>query len=185
MVKQKRGLSPIVATVSVVLLTLAAAGFIAGFVVPFVKDQLNEGTECVGYEDYFMFYDDFDYNCYDNISSEWWYGLSIEADSISDEKADEVVGFKLNFFKSGDSFPVTVEDGTPTTSEIWMLNSSKPSLEVPVRGGVRTYVYNGGGEVFEKIEIFPLLRSGRLCDKTDQFRIGGERCAPSVNLTVS
>ncbi|MBU0761091.1 MAG: hypothetical protein KJ600_04590 [Nanoarchaeota archaeon] len=181
---KKKGLSTIVATIAVVLLTLAAAAFIAGFIVPLVRNQLNEGTECLGYEDYFTFYEEFEYNCYRQGGSTWLYGISVQADSVREETADEVAGFKLQFLKTGESKSVEVEDEMPKTDEIRMLNSSVAKLEIPKSGEVRTYVYTGNG-LFGTVKIAPVLKSGRTCEITDSIDIGGIECAPGVDLALT
>lgn len=64
----KKGLSAVVATVSLVLLTFAAVVVISSFIIPLVRDNLNEGTECSAYRDYFFFEEEFGYNCYNGTS---------------------------------------------------------------------------------------------------------------------
>ena len=44
---EKRGLSTVVATILLVLLTVIAVGFIFAFAVPFVKNKLGEAGTCV------------------------------------------------------------------------------------------------------------------------------------------
>lgn len=176
----KNGLSTIVATISLVLITIVAAGIIAGIVVPLVKTQLNDAKECFGYEDYFTFYEDFEYNCRQNSSQSWLQGISVKADSVSEEKAENVKGFKLHFLGDGSSESADVEEGK-IIGEIRMLNSSITHLEVPVQGEVRTYVYESD-KVFDFIEIYPVMKSGRVCDETDRIDIRGAVCNPSINL---
>jgi flagellin-like protein len=54
----RNGLSAIVATIMIILLTVSAAGIIMGFVVPFVRDGLQESTECVAFQEYYKFNED-------------------------------------------------------------------------------------------------------------------------------
>ncbi|MBU0466080.1 MAG: hypothetical protein KJ718_03510 [Nanoarchaeota archaeon] len=176
---RKKGLSSIVAIIAIILITIAAAGFIAGIIVPLVKNQLNEGAECLGYEDYFTFYEDFDYNCYENVSGNWMYGFSIEADSVSEEKAEKVKGFRLQFLRSGESIAVNVEDGAVVTNEMRMLDLSVENFDIPVQGEVRTYIYNST-ELFDFVGISPLMESGRVCDETDKIDIRGRICTISL-----
>ncbi|MFH1290895.1 MAG: archaellin/type IV pilin N-terminal domain-containing protein [Nanoarchaeota archaeon] len=183
MIIQKKGLSPVVATVAVIMLTLVAAGFIAGVVVPLIKNQLNDAKECFGYEEYFTFYEEFEYNCYINISTDWLHGVSIKAKAASGDKVEQVKGFNLQFMGSGESIAVTVENGTAVRDEIRMLKLSKTFLEVPKQGEVKTYVYNGTRR-FDSVEVFPLLKSGRVCEGTSKIDLRGERCHSSVDLEI-
>ena len=55
----RKGISPVVATLLIVFVTVAAVTLVAKFIVPLVTNNLNEGTECVDYSDYFYFEEDF------------------------------------------------------------------------------------------------------------------------------
>ena len=50
---KKRGLSEIIATIAIVLLTVGAITLVVAFVVPFVRDNLNSSTECLDYKEYY------------------------------------------------------------------------------------------------------------------------------------
>ncbi len=186
----KKGLSPVVATVALVMITVAAAVFIAGFVVPLVKNSLNEGTECLGYEDYFLFYEEFDYNCYkiENSSTgkNYIYALSIEADTVSQEMVDKIRGLRIQFLGGGENVGIEVVNGTSAGSElggIRMLNGNLSTLSLPEKGGVKTYVYNSSVK-FENIEIYPVLKSERICEQTDEIKIKDIVCDPSISFGV-
>jgi flagellin-like protein len=55
MVIGKKALSPIIAIVLLILITIAAGAIIAGFVVPFVNTGLDESTRCLDFKDYYSF----------------------------------------------------------------------------------------------------------------------------------
>ena len=56
MLKKKKALSDVVATVLIILLTVIAGAIIAQFIVPYVKDSLAESSECLDYNNgYFQF----------------------------------------------------------------------------------------------------------------------------------
>lgn len=166
-----------IATIAIVLLTITAVGILAGFVVPFVKESLYGSTECLDYKEYFTFYRDFDYNCY-SLSGNYLYAVSIRADSAKDEAAEKVDGFTLQFIGEGESQPATVKIGS-MKNEIRMLNASKTELEVPFSGEVKTYVYNSSVK-YSSVEIYPLLKSGTVCDMSDSIKIGDEICNPPL-----
>ena len=80
----KRGVSPVIAEILLVMLTIAAIGIVAGFVIPFVQNTLTKSTECTNYNDYFKFQevfnvgsDEFRYNCRD--AGDGLYGISVKA----------------------------------------------------------------------------------------------------------
>jgi hypothetical protein len=178
MAHKRKGMSPVIATVAIVLITVAAAAILAGIVVPLVKTQLNNAGECLGYEDYFSFYEDFGYNCYQDNSPNWLYGLSIKAGS--EDETEKVGGFKLQFLKGAESISVDVKDGD-NVGEVRMLDADLTTLAVPKSGEVRTYVYSAG-EMYDSVEVYPLMKSGRMCDKTDSLNLQSARCGASVDL---
>jgi len=184
--KTKKGLSPVVATLALVMITVAAAVFIAGFVVPLVKNSLNEGTECLGYEDYFTFYEEFDYNCYKIENrvdgKDYIYAFSIEAQTVPQEKLDEIGALRIQFLGDGESWGISVADALGADSEtggIRMLDAGLPELTVPEKGGVKTYVYNSSVEL-DSVEIYPVLKNGRICEQSDRIGIKGNFCGPNT-----
>lgn len=182
----KKGLSPVVATIGLLLITVAAVGLIAGVVVPLVQNRLTESTECLGLEEYFTFYEEFDFNCYsvidDGVINYTLTAISIEADTISEEKAAEVRGLRIQFLGEGEESGIEVTNEVDAdNSSLRMLKDSEPKLSVPDRGGVRTYVYNSTAE-FKRIEIYPVLNNGRICKQTDELRL--YRCDSGIELVV-
>lgn len=183
--KQKKGLSPVVATIALILLTVGAVSLIAGFIVPFIKNQLEEGAGCVDYKDYFTFDDSFGFNCYENQGSYYLYGLSVRADSVSERVANNVEGFEMLFVETGDSIKIKVVEGSPPgfgDGGIKMWNSTR-ILEIPSDGGVRTYVYNSSTKI-SVIEIYPVLKKdSRICDRSGSIDVDNRVCSPAGVLS--
>jgi len=166
--KDKRGISSIVATVALILLTFSAVVVIAGFIVPFVRDNLTEGSECFPYRDYLTFEEDFGYNCFnitDGTRSQW---ISVRAGSADEETESRVVGLKLSFITPGDTSVVDIDEmGTMTGVE--MLNGDATFL-IPKSGEVRSYIYNRN-ESFNFVEVFVKLDNGKVCEKSDSIKL--------------
>lgn len=185
---RKKGMSPIVATLGLLLITVAAVGFIAPLVYNLVKTNLNESTECIGFEEYFTFYEEFDYNCYaivdDRTKNYSVTAVSVEADTVSPEKVENIAGFKLIFRGPGQEELIDVTEGVPVEKPgLRMLKFGETELSVPSGGGVKTYVLNyTEGGAFETVEIYPLLKNERICEKTDSMRV--YFCATDVPLSV-
>jgi hypothetical protein len=178
----KKGLSAVVATISLVLLTVVAVSIVVGIVLPFVRENLEEGSRCVDYRDYFEFEEEFGFNCYRISGSDYLYGISVGADTVSDAVQKNVAGFKLSFIKEGNAKVVDVFSENATGSgigEIRMLNLNLPSIEVPISGEVRTYVYHDT-EAFGAVEISPVLKGNRVCEKTDSIRVEGRICESAL-----
>ena len=177
----KKGLSAVIATVLLVLLTIAAGGIIANFVVPFVKDSLS-GTECVKFRDYFKFEEDFEYNCYDDNGL---HGVSIKVVDNSD--ADKVKGFDLIFKKEDSAKKVSVRNGnieSCSAGEISILGGTcLDVIEIPGAGSyyVVTYIYNSSGGDYKKAEIYAVIENDDVCELSDSIKL--IPCGPGINLT--
>ena len=173
---RKKGLSSVVATVSLILLTFAAVGIIAEYIIPLVKDNLSDGGECLNYRDYFSFRDELGYNCGKN----GLYSVSVGASPAGGETGKKINGFVLVFIEeTGDSSDVEVSIGSSDfgmdEGMIRRVNTSL-KLDVPKSGEVRTYVYNSSKR-FISVEIYPKLMSDRLCSLTDSIKIEDVVCA--------
>ncbi len=166
MIKEKRGLSQVVATVLLILITVAAAVIIAGFIIPWIRGGL-ESTECFNYRDYFTFENDFGYNCYNEYNGVNNYLISISAKSGLNETQENVVGFGLALIKQGDSVALTVmNEDNPATKGIFMNSGFGNPLVLPKSGEIRTYYYNNS-DTFESARVYPILKSGRKCEPSD------------------
>ena len=290
----RNGLSEVVSTVLIVLITIAAVAFVANLAIPFVRNNLQSSTECLSSQGYFTFDDTQGYDCYDQNGL---YGFSVQAGnggetSASDqvngqpESADfnkdwvlssneinnftrlynyvsgsvrtgqyhcdsttvdgyapgpgntiscpsysadldqswsislneynmvlaiynnpgtsgkyhlvapnstypdgyapgpgntsssnasignNITGFAVVFGSSSDSATVRIFDGNssaiPSTpvGGVRMLNSTLPKIYVSKPGEVQTYVYNAGSTKYSQIDIYPIIQSGRICDKS-------------------
>lgn len=188
---EKRGVSPVVATVLLVMLTLLAVVILGRYLIGFVRTELPKTTECLSYKDYFKFQESFEtaqgsmsYNCYIKTDNNYKYGASIKATSMSEDLAKGIKGFKLVFAKEGgDSVVVDISNDTiPSINGIKELN--KDSLRIPSRGNAYTYVYNAGsGNLYNSVEVHPVLVSGSICPASDTIDLGIEaECKPGVGL---
>lgn len=168
MIRKKRGLSQVVATVLLILITVAAAVIIAGFIIPWIRGGLDS-TECFNYREYFVFENDYGFNCYNRYNGMNNYLISISAKSGLNETQENVAGFGLAFVKKGDSVVLTVmNDVAPliNPSRIFMNSNLSSNLYLPKSGEVRTYYYNNS-DIFESARVYPILKSGRKCELSD------------------
>lgn len=155
---KKRGLSPIVATVLIIMITVIAATIIATFVVPFVQNVPEEGQKCFEVFSDLKFHDTL-YNCYStNNSGNNFTGFSV---SVNDK---EVKGFTLLAINKGSSDRYEITDGISSPDLKMLGGNFGEALELPENGGVRTYVYNG---LVESFEIYPILSDGKQCERSD------------------
>lgn len=183
----KRGLSEIIVVVLIVLLTLAAAGILISFVVPFVNNSLEEGTECFDYQNYFSFESENGLNCFvrDPEPGERNYYLSIRAKTINQE--NKIEGMKI-LFKSGDNVRVfDVKNNAPTGSGEGALNMIPNALafSLPDEGEVKNYFYDDLAEdaSYEVVEVYPVLDRNRLCEKSDEIVI--QACSTEIENAIN
>ncbi|MEK6933488.1 MAG: archaellin/type IV pilin N-terminal domain-containing protein [Nanoarchaeota archaeon] len=184
---KKRGVSTIIATVLIILLTIAAAALLAQFIVPYVKDNLSGSTECLNYRDYFQFKEKLgnnNYNCYNlgnNIKIK--YGASISA--VGNDSDFNIKGFNLVFIGSdGSTKPVRVIDGVIVSGGQGTVQTYNPNhkadnqnfflanIKVPKTGETNTYLYTSiGDEDFVEMEVYPILKSDKICDLSDSIKL--------------
>lgn len=166
-----RAVSPIIATVLIILVTISAGAILTKIVVPFVKNNLQDSTECYPYQDYFKFEDLQESNC---ISGNNAY-VSINAKNIErnvnaetiDSLNSSIEGFELIFSGDGKTKSMTVAPGV--TGQIRMFDSS--AINVPSPGSTRTYTASGIDLTFDKVDVLPRLKSGKLCPVSNTLKI--------------
>lgn len=161
----KKGLSSVVATILIVLLTIVAVGVLASYIVPMFIGNL-ESTKCFNYRDSFDFEEEFGYNCHNGSL----YAVSVQNKVSSEEKFQNIEGFKLVFVGGGEAKTVDIKEGDAKTGEIRMLNSSLSTLQVPKNGEVKTYVFTAP-RAFDSAKIHPILKSGDICDESGSIKI--------------
>ena len=166
---EKRGISPIIATVLILLLTITAVAITARFLIPYIESTLQKGTECIEYRDYFKFEESSQFNCYER-SGMRLHGVSVRASPSSPDVIEQISGFDLVFVETGSSKRVSVRDGA-VVSDIRMLDSSIQAFEIPQPGEWRTYVYDPAGRTYDSVRVSPALKSGRTCEITDSINL--------------
>lgn len=172
---KKRGMSAIVSTVLLVFVTIVAVVVIAGFIVPFVKNSLESGSECLDFSDSLQFDSSFGFTC---VGSDGLYGVTVR-NSLQEDFG--IGGFVLVFMKDGGAKSVKVLVGDTAgdeVGEIRMLNKTE-ELKIPERGEVRTYVYHADKE-YDSVEISPILENGKICEKTASSKFVD--CSPGGKL---
>tara|TARA_Y100000310_G_scaffold340182_2_gene435086 strand:- start:4909 stop:5397 length:489 start_codon:yes stop_codon:yes gene_type:complete len=146
---KKRGLSPVVATVLLILLTIAAITLISSIIVPFVQTNLEESTECLAHVNYVEFDNTFSLNCYSGNR----HGLSVK---VLEEEVERV---EFVFKKEGESKRVGLSDLT--------MYSDGSAAITPGKGEVRTYVYDAAIR-YSKVEVYPVIE-GEVCTRLDSI----------------
>ena len=184
MLKNKRGLSEVIVTVLLILITIAAFILIANVLVPFVKNSLPKSSECLPYKDYFKFEESLDYlgdKYYYNCMDAGAYGISVRGEGYSRGNVTAPLGFAVVFANGPERKSIEFKEGNVKTWNIRMLNNSTAIIKIPEIGGVQTYVYNESILGYTDMKINPILPSGRTCDSSDSIKIN--ICKPNINLS--
>jgi hypothetical protein len=159
---KKRGLSQVIESVLLVLVTIVAVFIIAGFLMPWIREQLDK-TSCVKYNDALYFDEDMGYNCRNGTN----YYFSVGVKNLAEKEAEELESIVLSFEGEGKQVAVTIADGA-SKSDIRMLNASEQKLVMPRNPPeVYTYVYEGK-ENYTRASLYPKIKSG-LCAKNDEL----------------
>ena len=160
---KKRGISTVIATVLILLITVSAIALLASIIVPFTKDKLESSTECVTFIDSLKFDTDLSYNC---VSANNTHYISIKGNY---DKSLNLSSFAILFSNQNTTRTITVADNS-NASEFFMLSGSS-QLTIPKSGEIRTYKLTPQNK-FDTIELYPLAASGRICDKSDELSLG-------------
>jgi flagellin-like protein len=165
---EKRGISPVIAVVLLLTLTVTAVVIITSFVVPFAKNELKEGKECfdalesveiVGTK----------FVCHQSngltVGELFRTGFTIKINK------DNVKGIKVSFTDGNGNSEVYDIFETPLPMGISILGGlGSPPQYLPDIGGQKTYFIEKN-KPYKKVEISPILKDGRTCTTSEEVNI--------------
>jgi flagellin-like protein len=145
MKKNKRGVSAIVATVLVILITIAVATIVSVTVVPMVRNQLQSGELCFDATSQIQLLDQ-GYTCYENYTG--GINVSVQVNRLS--KDFDLAGFQILMSSEGNtkSFEVNSSDGLPGTpgTKVYEFNYSASRSVAPDQVQIAPIVSVGNSE---------------------------------------
>jgi hypothetical protein len=145
--ENKKGVSDVVITVSMILISIVAVGVVSSFVVPMIKKQLSKSTSCLALREHYKIRTDLTATCFNATAVK----LVVQRGS---EKEDSK-GFILAVYTtSGEAVPFTATNET---------------TGLPQKGGAKSYIVPitpGAGQV-ERVTIFTVLPNEEGCDERD------------------
>tara|TARA_Y100000310_G_scaffold160433_1_gene160193 strand:+ start:522 stop:1007 length:486 start_codon:yes stop_codon:yes gene_type:complete len=153
MIKKRgiKGQSQIVSSVLLILIAIAAAGLIIGFVIPFVKNKLS-GGDCLEIINKVKISPR--YTCYDDPNSVL---VQIHIDDIR----DVIDGFSVELGgPSSKNYNILEDDHTGVS----MYEGG--SFELPNNTEERTYNMSVTVKP-EYIKVYPILKGGKSCGEAD------------------
>ena len=146
-----KGVSEVIATVLMILLTVMAVALVAAFIISFIKNEMSK-KEC--------------FDAIDKISvKEGGYTFYNSTNTLVmiERAADfELKGLLVSVIQEGSSKVFEIYAGSQING-IKMYNGSS-ILILPKAGGAETYVFNTSSD---EIKIMSILPSGRKCAEID------------------
>ncbi len=151
-ITNKRGISDLVTTVLLVLITIVAVGILYASVMPLIKTNIEKTKQC---NDVAMeVVTEGGYTCYlDNGEVEV---------QVSRGPSDvELYGIQIQLSGGGISKTFNIYNGT-TSNNIKLLDGNyDEELELPGKNEALTYVIKSGLSDFEKVAVAPILKIGK------------------------
>ena len=166
----KKGLSPVVSTILLILITIAAVVLIAGFAIPFVRNNLDESKVCFDASEQLKINTEEEITCHSVVNK----NVSIQISRGTKEL--DIRGFFLVLSGGGSSKTFEIYNGKDLRIEgIEMLDGTN-ELDIPKIGEDRTY--NISLELTPlseatdiRAKIAPIMPSGVNCPETDNAKI--------------
>lgn len=178
--KTKKGISPVIATVLLLLLTIVSVSILTYFVVPFLNGNLKGSGDCFDLLNKVELEENA-YTCYTYTANGGTQGRTAFSLRVDYEQPIQV---KVLLYKPGRTTAdnMILRDGTNYSTLRMLGEGFSQAIDLPFKGAVRTYVVS---DVYEQIEINPVLSSGKVCNEQRSIRL--QPCtSPTVirNLTI-
>jgi len=152
-IREKRGVSAVVATVLLVLIAFMAVGIVIGVIIPMVREGLEKGKSCFELREYFKIVPS-DYTCYNSTTTK----LMVER-GMEDF---EVKGFAVSIMREGKSERYDIFDRANYSDVAVKGGNFGKELELPGPGEARTYIFKLGNG--NKVEISVIKTDNTICE---------------------
>jgi len=144
---EKRGVSPVIGSVLLILVALLAIGLIVSIVIPMVRENLEKGKGCFELREYVRIIDS-EYTYYNSTNTSLMIERGMENYTID--------GFSVSIYSEGKSKRYDLKQGN-FPAGVTMLNGN---IEIPKPGEARTYIFDISGD---KVEL-AVMSERRMCD---------------------
>ncbi len=153
---KKRGISPIIATILLVLLSFAAIGILWGLIKPMIQGGLSEGKSCFELRDYVEIIAS-KYTCTNSSGTMLMIKRGLENVSIK--------GFAISIYSEGSSKTFKLENKDYNGEiKMWDGTSWINNVIIPPAGEARSYKFNIGNA--EEVSIAIINKNGKICDSS-------------------
>lgn len=156
--KNRRGISGIIATLLLIVLTVVLIAVVWTVVNNLVKDKIGQSSACFGNFDKITLNDL--YSCYDSSSNKMQFSLNIGDIDV------ESVLVSISSESQSKSFSIT-DESLPVAGLTYYNGSSLVML--PGKNSALTYLYSwSGSDIPDSIEIIPVI-DGQQCSVSDSI----------------
>ena len=170
MLLKKRGVSTVVATLLIVLITIVIGGIVATVVKQFTERSIEESAKCQLYRDYFTFDESFGLTCV-NMSAGNITTFSLQAAQVNEELKTPLEGFNIVLSGNKDSIVADVRlnmSGSSALGGIWIFDDPSLVIKLPKQGEIITYAYNAS-QFYDRLEVYPVVEGEQICAKSDSI----------------
>jgi flagellin-like protein len=155
-IHSNRSQSEVITSVLLILVVITSIVIVTNFVVPFVKKQLS-GSDCFDVADKIEVTSSDRYTCYNENTGT--VSVQIHLGDIS----DKISGFSI-VLGGASTKNYKISNGTATSGVVMYRGGAGLNLEVPGKNEERTYNFTGITSKPDKINVYPILKDGRICD---------------------
>lgn len=157
--KNNKGLSAIVTTFLLIVLSLVAVGIVWAFATNLIKNQIGNNEACYGNYDKVKI--NYKYTCYEFVPEATTYNIRF-ALSIGDIDIDKII---VGVSSDSTSKTYEITKVAPSSSE---LTSYPPGTEVvlPNKNSGKSYLGTGFADEIKIIKIIPVI-DGTQCEVSD------------------
>ncbi len=150
---RKKGLSEVIATILLILISVTSVVLIYSFVVPMIRGGLTEGEQCFKARDHLRIVDS-DFTCSTSTYTTIMVKRGLEDIEIS--------GFVLSLLSGASSISYEIKPGIMAGVQMYdETNTLTQNLIIPLAGEARTYYFQQADVT--NAEIGVLLENGKIC----------------------
>ncbi len=168
----KKAISPVITTILLVMISLAAVAIVASFVGPNIETWLKQG-DCVKAVGQIDIDTSSKYTCYEMFA--WPTHPNYASVNLSVKRGAEALGieqFVITIYGEGRSEKFDIKPVTaPTDTKILMYGDNSPiaqNIEIPERREMVTYSLNTTLAEITSVEIAPIIKGNIFCDAADR-----------------
>ncbi|MBU1136531.1 MAG: hypothetical protein KJ559_03410 [Nanoarchaeota archaeon] len=152
--KNCRAVSGVVVSVLLIVISVAAVGMIASFIIPMIKSNLEEGATCFELLDYVSVVNS-EYTCYSSEDTRVMIERGMKNYSISE------IDIRLVF--GGKSKTIKLEEGMDGTSQGVKMFDGSTIISLPGFGGAETYIFTEIADA-TNVELGIVSSNKKLCE---------------------